>query len=85
MGSGAEYGGEFVSNTNWQAYAGESTLSYLSQMAGLTVQNFLSAATGIAVIFAFTRAWSRQQVSTLATPGSISPALPYGCCCRFHC
>lgn len=55
----------FVSNTNWQAYAGESTLSYLSQMAGLTVQNFLSAATGIAVIFAFTRAWSRQQVSTL--------------------
>lgn len=36
----------FVSNTNWQAYAGESTLSYLSQMAGLTVQNFLSAATG---------------------------------------
>ncbi len=55
----------FVSNTNWQAYAGETTLSYLSQMAGLTVQNFLSAATGIAVIFAFTRAWSRQQVSTL--------------------
>ncbi|MFK3708286.1 potassium-transporting ATPase subunit KdpA [Klebsiella sp. NPDC088457] len=55
----------FVSNTNWQAYAGESTLSYLSQMAGLAVQNFLSAATGIAVIFAFIRAWSRQQVSTL--------------------
>ncbi|HHG8773349.1 TPA: potassium-transporting ATPase subunit KdpA [Raoultella planticola] len=55
----------FVSNTNWQAYAGESTLSYLSQMAGLAVQNFLSAATGIAVIFAFTRAWSRQQVATL--------------------
>lgn len=55
----------FISNTNWQAYAGESTMSYLSQMAGLTVQNFLSAATGIAVIFAFTRAWSRQQVTTL--------------------
>ncbi len=42
----------FVSNTNWQAYAGESTMSYLSQMVGLTVQNFLSAATGIAVVFA---------------------------------
>ncbi|XXD10657.1 potassium-transporting ATPase subunit KdpA [Klebsiella sp. R445] len=55
----------FISNTNWQAYAGESTMSYLSQMVGLTVQNFLSAATGIAVLFAFTRAWSRQQVTTL--------------------
>jgi len=55
----------FVSNTNWQSYAGESTLSYFSQMAGLTVQNFLSAASGIAVIFALTRAFSRQSVSTL--------------------
>ena len=50
----------FVTNTNWQAYAGESTLSYFSQMAGLTVQNFLSAATGIAVAFALMRAFSRQ-------------------------
>jgi K+-transporting ATPase ATPase A chain len=75
----------FVSNTNWQAYAGESTMSYLSQMAGLTVQNFLSAATGIAVIFAFTRAWPGSRSAPWATPGSISPALPYGCCCRFHC
>ena len=40
----------FVSNTNWQAYSGESTLSYLTQALGLTVQNFVSAATGIAVI-----------------------------------
>ena len=40
----------FVTNTNWQSYSGETTLSYFSQMAGLTVQNFLSAATGIAVI-----------------------------------
>lgn len=45
----------FVSNTNWQAYSGESTLSYLTQMLGLTVQNFLSAATGIAVLFALIR------------------------------
>lgn len=40
----------FVTNTNWQSYSGETTLSYFSQMAGLTVQNFLSAASGIAVI-----------------------------------
>ncbi|MFG6091139.1 potassium-transporting ATPase subunit KdpA [Enterobacter soli] len=55
----------FVSNTNWQSYAGETTLSYFSQMAGLTVQNFLSAASGIAVIFALTRAFARQNVGTL--------------------
>ncbi|PGY06355.1 potassium-transporting ATPase subunit KdpA [Bacillus sp. AFS031507] len=45
----------FVSNTNWQAYSGESTLSYLTQSIGLTVQNFVSAATGIAVLFALIR------------------------------
>ena len=45
----------FVTNTNWQAYAGETSLSYAVQMAGLTVQNFLSAATGIAVILALAR------------------------------
>ena len=45
----------FVTNTNWQAYAGESTLSYLTQALGLTVQNFLSAAVGIAVLFALIR------------------------------
>ena len=55
----------FVSNTNWQAYAGESTMSYLSQMVGLTVQNFLSAATGIAVVFTLTRAFARQKMSAL--------------------
>ncbi|CAM4076780.1 MULTISPECIES: potassium-transporting ATPase subunit KdpA [Lelliottia] len=55
----------FVSNTNWQSYAGETTLSYFSQMVGLTVQNFLSAASGIAVIFALTRAFARQKINTL--------------------
>jgi len=55
----------FVANTNWQSYSGESTLSYFSQMAGLTVQNFLSAASGMAVIFALIRAFSRKSVSTL--------------------
>jgi K+-transporting ATPase ATPase A chain len=48
----------FVSNTNWQGYAGESTMSYLTQMLGLTVQNFLSAATGIAVAFALARGFA---------------------------
>ena len=55
----------FVTNTNWQSYSGETTLSYFSQMMGLTVQNFLSAATGIAVIFALIRAFSRHSVTTL--------------------
>lgn len=55
----------FVTNTNWQAYSGENTLSYLSQMAGLTVQNFLSAATGIAVAFALIRAFARHSAATL--------------------
>ncbi|AWH88444.1 potassium-transporting ATPase subunit KdpA [Limnobaculum parvum] len=50
----------FVTNTNWQAYSGENTLSYFSQMVGLTVQNFLSAATGIAVALVFIRAFSRK-------------------------
>ncbi|RKQ69827.1 potassium-transporting ATPase subunit KdpA [Oceanibaculum indicum] len=55
----------FVTNTNWQAYGGESTLSYFSQMAGLTVQNFVSAATGIAVAVAITRGIARRQARTL--------------------
>jgi len=55
----------FVSNTDWQSYSGETTLSYFSQMVGLTVQNFVSAATGIAVAFALIRGFSRRSVSTL--------------------
>lgn len=55
----------FVTNTNWQNYAGETTLSHFSQMAGLTVQNFLSAATGMALAMALTRAFIRSKVSTL--------------------
>ncbi|MEM8183035.1 potassium-transporting ATPase subunit KdpA [Morganella morganii subsp. sibonii] len=55
----------FVTNTNWQSYSGESSVSYFSQMAGLTVQNFLSAATGIAVAFALIRALCRRSVKTL--------------------
>jgi len=55
----------FVSNTNWQSYAGESTLSYFSQMVGLTVQNFLSAATGIAVAFALIRGFANRALDDL--------------------
>ena len=55
----------FVTNTNWQGYSGESTLGYLVQMAGLTVQNFLSAATGIAVAVALIRGFTHQGVSTI--------------------
>lgn len=50
----------FVTNTNWQGYGGESTMSHLTQMLGLTVQNFLSAATGIAVAFALMRGFARS-------------------------
>ncbi len=55
----------FITNTNWQAYSGENTLSYFSQMVGLTVQNFLSAATGIAVALVFIRAFSRKLSPTV--------------------
>lgn len=55
----------FTSNTNWQAYGGENTLSYFSQMTGLTVQNFLSAATGMSILMAFIRGIVRRETSGL--------------------
>lgn len=55
----------FVTNTNWQAYAGETTMSHLVQMAGFTVQNFLSAATGIALALVLIRAFSRSGATTI--------------------
>lgn len=55
----------FVTNTNWQAYGGESTMSYFSQMAGLTVQNFVSAATGIAIALVVIRAFARKSARTV--------------------
>jgi potassium-transporting ATPase potassium-binding subunit len=55
----------FVTNTNWQSYGGETTLSHFSQMAGLTVQNFVSAATGIAMALALTRAFARSGAQTV--------------------
>ena len=55
----------FATNTNWQGYGGESTMSYLTQMLGLTVQNFLSGATGIVVVIALIRGFSRHSADTV--------------------
>jgi K+-transporting ATPase ATPase A chain len=55
----------FITNTNWQNYAGEQTMSHLTQMLGLTVHNFLSAATGLAMAFALVRAFARSSSATV--------------------
>ena len=55
----------FATNTNWQSYAGESTMSYLTQMLGMTVQNFLSASVGIAALLALIRGFTRQKSTTI--------------------
>jgi potassium-transporting ATPase potassium-binding subunit len=55
----------FVTNTNWQSYGGETTMSYLTQMVGLTVQNFLSAATGMVVLIALVRSFARQSARAI--------------------
>src|SRR5476649_1901557 len=55
----------FATNTNWQGYGGESTMSYLTQMLALTVQNFLSAATGMVVAVALIRGFVQKQMSTI--------------------
>ena len=57
----------FITNTNWQAYGGETTMSYLTQMAGLTVHNFVSAATGIALAIALVRGLARRSASPAAS------------------
>ncbi len=72
----------FVTNTNWQAYGGETTLGYFVQMAALTVQNFLSGAAGIAIAIALVRGFARQQVKDLGnfwvdvTRGTLYVLLP---------
>src|SRR5579859_8139506 len=55
----------FVTNTNWQSYSGESTMSYLTQMLGLTVHNFVSAATGVALALALIRGFARRSAKTI--------------------
>ncbi len=57
----------FVTNTNWQGYGGESTMSYLTQMLGLAVQNFLSAATGMAVLVALVRGFVRKEAKAIGS------------------
>lgn len=72
----------FTTNTNWQGYGGESTMSYLTQMLALTVQNFVSAAAGMAVLVALVRGFSRQLATTIGnfwvdlTRGTIYILLP---------
>lgn len=72
----------FVTNTNWQAYAGESTQGHLVQMAGLAVQNFVSAAVGMAVAVAFVAGSSAGAPRCWAHSGSIWFAAPCASCCR---
>lgn len=55
----------FMTNTNWQAYGGETTMSYMTQILGLNVQNFVSAATGVAVVIALTRGLARKSATTI--------------------
>jgi K+-transporting ATPase ATPase A chain len=75
----------FASNTSWQSYAGETTLSYLAQMLGITVQSFLSGATGIAVLMALLRGFSRVETNTLGnvwvdlTRATLFVLLPLSC------
>ena len=57
----------FATNTNWQGYGGESTMSYLTQMLGLTVQNFVSAAAGMATLAAFIRGFARKSTATIGS------------------
>jgi K+-transporting ATPase ATPase A chain len=72
----------FVTNTSWQSYGGETTLSYASQMAGITVQSFLSAASGIAVAIALIRGFARRRSATIGnfwvdlTRGTLYVLLP---------
>ena len=66
----------FVTNTNWQAYSGENAMSYLAQMAGLTVQNFVSAAVGIAILFALIRGLRARKTEVSGGPDtSATPAV----------
>ena len=72
----------FISNTNWQYYGGETTLSYFSQMTGLAVQNFVSAAVGIAVAVAVIRGFAARSGAASATSGRTSRARCSTSCCR---
>ncbi len=72
----------FVTNTNWQYYGGETTLTYFSQMVGLTVQNFVSAAVGIAVLIALIRGPVSRSGKSLGNFWHDLIARCSTCCCR---
>jgi K+-transporting ATPase ATPase A chain len=72
----------YVTNTNWQGYSGESTMSYLTQMVGLAVQNFLSAATGIVVAVALIRGLARHDATGSRSYGTFEPGHP---CRSLYC
>ena len=72
----------FTTNTNWQAYGGETTMSYLTQMAGLAYHNFVSAAAGIALAIAFIRGIAQREKDTIGNFWVDLSARRSGCCCR---
>ena len=72
----------FTTNTNWQNYSGESTMSYLTQMSGLAVQNFVSAAVGLAVAIAMIRGFTRSRTDKLGNFWVDLTRGRSGCCCR---
>ena len=72
----------FTTNTNWQAYSGESTMSYFTQMAGLAYHNFVSAAAGIAVAIAFIRGIAQKEKDTLGNFWVDMVRASSMCCCR---
>jgi K+-transporting ATPase ATPase A chain len=74
----------FTTNTNWQNYAPESTVSHLTQMAGLAVQNFVSAAVGIAVAIALVRGLTRRQAATTGNFWWTSPGHAFASSCQSH-
>ena len=74
----------FTTNTNWQAYGGETTMSYFTQMAGLAYHNFVSAAVGISVAIAFIRGIAQKEKETLGNFWVDLTRACSGCCCRFR-
>jgi K+-transporting ATPase ATPase A chain len=72
----------FATNTSWQSYGGETTLSYLVQMAGITVQSFLSGATGVAVAIALVRGFARRSAQSIGDRWVDLTRVTLMCCCR---
>ena len=73
----------FTTDTNWQNYSGESTMTYLVQMGGLAVQNFMSAAVGLVIAIAMIRGFTRSRTGTLGNFWPTSPTPWCRCCSRW--